>query len=168
MSAFTGSYSLAANGRGTLTLNTTSGTFTFVIYPSTGGVLVLETDIRFLTTGAALQQQATAFTAASLQGAYGLNFTGATGSGEMDSIAQFTSDGVSKVSGIIDCEQHGRHHFRTAPFRNFTAAANGRTTMPLQTPLGTQNLVVYLVNGNRALFVELDSGLVAAGDIRHQ
>jgi hypothetical protein len=165
---FSGSYSLAANGRGTLTLNTTSGTFTFVVYPSTGGVLVLETDIRFLTTGAALQQQATAFNAASLQGAYGLNFTGVTTSGEIDSIAQFTADGASKVNGIIDLNNTGGITFGQPLSGNFSVATNGRTTMPLQTPLGTQNLVVYLVNGNRALFVELDTGLVAAGDIRHQ
>jgi hypothetical protein len=29
-------------------------------------------------------------------------------------------------------------------------------------------MAVYLVNGSRALFVELDSNLVAAGDIQHQ
>jgi hypothetical protein len=27
---------------------------------------------------------------------------------------------------------------------------------------------VYLANGNRAVFVEVDGGLIAAGDIRHQ
>jgi len=50
----------------------------------------------------------------------------------------------------------------------FTAGANGRTTMPLQTSLGTQNMVVYLVNADRALFIEIDTSLVAAGDMRHQ
>jgi hypothetical protein len=163
----TGSYSLAANGRGTLTINTTSGNFTFVVYPSTGGVLVLETDIRFLTTGTALQQTGT-FSAASLQGTYGFNFTGATPNGEIDSIAQFTADGASRVNGIIDVNNMGGITFGQPLSGNFTVAASGRTTMALQTPLGTQNLVVYVVNGSRALFVELDSGLVAAGDIRHQ
>lgn len=163
----TGSYSLAANGRGTLTINTTSGNFTFVIYPSTGGVLVLETDVRFLTTGTALQQ-AGPFTAASLQGTYGLNFTGVTTGGEIDSVAQFTADGASKVNGIIDVNNTGGITFGQPLSGTFTVAASGRTIMTLQTPLGTQNLVVYVVNGSRALFVELDSGLVAAGDIRHQ
>ena len=50
----------------------------------------------------------------------------------------------------------------------FTANSNGRFALPLQTPLGSQNMIVYLVNGNRAVFIEVDSGLVAAGDIRHQ
>jgi hypothetical protein len=165
---FTGSYSLAATGRGTLTLTTTAGTFNFVMYPSSGGVLVLEIDVRFLTSGAALQQQTTAFTSGSLQGTYGMNFTGATSSAELDSIAEFTADGVNKITGIIDLNNSGAITFGQPLTGTFTASANGRTTMPLQTPLGTQNMVVYLVNGNRALFVELDGSLVAAGDIRHQ
>jgi len=164
---FTGSYTMAANGRGTLTLTTTAGTFTFVIYPSAGGVLALETDISFLTTGTALQQTGT-FTNASLTGTYGLNFTGATTSGEIDSIAQFTADGSSRVNGIIDLNNTGGITFGQPLAGTFNVATSGRTTLALQTPLGTQNLAVYLVNGNRALFVELDSTLVAAGDIRHQ
>jgi hypothetical protein len=165
---FTGTYALAATGRGTLTLTTTAGTFNFVMYPSSGGVLVLEIDVRFLTSGAALQQQTTAFTSGSLQGTYGMNFTGATTSAELDSIAEFTADGVNKITGIIDLNNSGAITFGQPLTGTFNAAANGRTTMPLQTPLGTQNMVVYLVNANRALFIEVDTSLVAAGDIRHQ
>lgn len=164
---FTGSYTMAANGRGTLTLTTTAGIFTFVIYPSAGGVLALETDIGFLTTGTALQQTGT-FSNATLTGTYGLNFTGATSSGELDSVAQFTADGASKVTGIIDLNNTGGITFGQPLSGTFNVAATGRSTLALQTPLGTQNLVFYIVNGNRALFVELDAALVAAGDIRHQ
>jgi hypothetical protein len=164
---FTGNYSMAANGRGTLTLTTTAGTFTFVIYPSAGGVLALETDIGFLTTGTALQQTGT-FSNATLSGTYGFNLTGATSSGEIDSIAQFTADGTSKVTGIIDLNNVGGITFGQPLSGTFNVAASGRATLPLQTPLGTQNLVIYLVNSNRALFVELDADLVAAGEIRHQ
>jgi hypothetical protein len=165
----TGSYSMAASGRGTLTLNTTAGTFTFVIYPSSGGILVLETDIRFVTSGTAFQQQATAFSNASLSGTYGMNFTGATSSGaEIDSVAQFTADGVSRLTGIIDLNNTGSITFGQPLSATFNVATNGRTTMPLQTPLGTQNLAVYVVDGTRALFIELDPALVAAGEMRHQ
>jgi len=165
---FSGSYAMAATGRATMTLNTTAGAFTFVIYPSSGGVLALETDTRFVTSGSALQQQTAAFSNATLSGTYGLNFTGATSSTELDSIAEFTADGVSKLSGIIDVNNSGGITFGQPLSGTFSTAANGRTTMTLQTSLGTQNLAVYLVNGTRAVFVELDTGLVAAGDIRHQ
>jgi len=166
---FTGTYAMAANGRGTLTLNTTAGTFNFVIYPSSGGVLALETDNRFVTSGTALQQQTTPFTAGSLQGTYGMNFTAAAGGGtELDSIAEFTADGVSKLTGIIDINNNGGITFGQSMVGTFTANANGRFALPLQTPLGTQNVIAYLVNGNRALFIEADGNLVAVGDIRHQ
>jgi hypothetical protein len=163
----TGAYTMAANGRGTLTINTTQGTFTFVIYPSSGGVLTLETDVAFLASGTALQQTGS-FSAGTLSGTYGLNFTGATANGEIDSIAEFTSNGTSSLTGIIDLNNTGSITFGQPLTGSYTVAASGRTVIPLQTPLGTQNLVVYLVSPTRALFVELDGSLVAAGDIRHQ
>src|SRR3954467_270075 len=165
----TGTYAMAANGRGTLTLNTTAGTFSFVIYPSSGGVLVLEIDSRFLTSGAALQQQTTPFTAGSFQGTYGMNFTGASGGGsELDSIAEFTADGVNKLNGIIDINNSGGITFGQSMTGTFVANSNGRDALSLQTPLGSQSTIMYLVNPNRALFIEVDGNLVAAGDIRHQ
>jgi hypothetical protein len=165
---FTGTYSVASTGRGTLTLNTAAGAFTFAIYPSTGGVLALETDNRFLTTGTALQQQTAAFNAGSFTGIYGMNFTGAASGSELDSIAELTADGVSKLTGIIDINNSGGITFGQPLSGAFTANANGRFALSLQTPLGVQNIIVYLANGNRALFVEVDGGLIAAGDIRHQ
>jgi hypothetical protein len=164
----TGNYSMAANGRGTLTITTGAGTFNFVIYPSSGGVQVLETDIRFVTTGIALQQQTTPFTASAFGGSYGLNFTGVTTSGEVDAIAQLTSDGASVTNGIIDLNNVGGITFGQPLTGTYQMAANGRAPLTLQTPLGTQNMVMYMVNSNRALFVELNSTLVAAGDLRHQ
>jgi hypothetical protein len=165
---FTGSYVMGANGRATLTLNTASaGILTFAIYPSSGGVLALETDVQALTSGSLLQQQTAAFTNASLSGAYGMNFTGASSSGEMDSIGQFTTSGTT-LSGIIDLNNTGAVTFGQPLTGSFTIAANGRGAMPLQTSLGTQNMVVYVVDGTRALFIETDTSIVSAGDIRHQ
>ncbi len=165
---FSGTYTMAANGRGTMNLATTAGNLTFAIYPSSGGVILLETDVRFLTSGTALQQQTAPFTAGALQGTYGLNFTASNSGSELDSVAEFSADGVGKLTGIIDLNNSGGITFGQALSGTFTVASNGRTTMVLQTPLGTQNLVVYLVNGTRALFVEIDGTVVAAGDIRHQ
>jgi hypothetical protein len=165
----TGSYTMAANGRGTLTVTTTAGTFNFVIYPSSGGVQVMETDLRFVVTGTALQQPTTPFSAGSLSGTYGLNFTGvSSGGSELDSIAQFTADGASNLSGIIDLNNNGGITFGQPLSGTFSAASNGRFPLTLQTPLGTQHIVMYMVSNTRALFIELDSDIVAAGDIRHQ
>jgi hypothetical protein len=165
----TGSYVMAANGRGTLALNTASaGNLTFVIYPTSAGVLALETDVQLLTNGSFLQQQTTAFSNATFSGGYGLNFTASpSAGGEIDAIAQLTASGTS-VSGIIDSNNSGSITFGQPLSGTFAVAANGRTTLPLVTPLGTQNLVIYMVDGTRALFIETDTNVVAAGDIRHQ
>jgi hypothetical protein len=163
-----GNYSMAATGRGTLTITNGAGTFNFVIYPTSAGVLVMETDLRFVTTGMALQQQSTAFTGASLSGAYGLNFTGVSNSGELDSIAQFTANGSNSLTGIIDLNNSGGITFGQALSGTYAVSGNGRTTLTLRSPLGTQNMVLYLVNGTRGLFIEVDPDLVAAGDVRHQ
>ncbi|HZU32315.1 MAG TPA: hypothetical protein VFB79_14455, partial [Candidatus Angelobacter sp.] len=165
---FTGTYSIAANGRGTLSMVTTPlGTLNFVVYPSSGGLIMLETDVRFAAGGTALQQT-TPISNGSLSGTYGLNFTGVGTNGEIDSIAEFTADGASKLSGIIDLNNTGAITFGQPLSGTFTVASNGRTTLTAQTPLGTQNLVVYVVSGTRALFIEMDTNVVAAGDIRHQ
>jgi hypothetical protein len=163
----TGSYSLAANGRGTMNIVSSAGTFNFTIYPSSGGVLVLETDVTFLTSGTALAQSPP-FSAGTFSGTYGMNFTGVSTNGGLDSIAQFTADGASKFSGIIDVNNAGGVTFGQPLSAAFNMASNGRSTVTLQTPLGTQNMVFYAVSGSRALFIELDTAVVAAGEIRHQ
>jgi len=163
----TGNYTMAATGRGTLNLTTTSGNFTFVIYPSSGGVQVLETDVRFAATGTALKQTPSAFTTNAFSGTYGLNFTGLTTTSEVDAIGQFTSNNGS-VNGIIDLNNNGGITFGQPLSGTFSVTSNGRTSMTLQTPLGAQHMVMYVVDSNRALFIELDTSLVAVGDIRHQ
>jgi hypothetical protein len=165
-----GTYSIAPNGRGTLSITTITNvgsTSNFVIYPSSGGVQVLETDVRFTTTGTALQQQTTAFTTAAFSGTYGLNFTGLTTSSEVDAIAEFTSNNGT-VNGIIDLNNNGAITFGQPLSGTFSVAANGRTDMTLHTPLGAQPIAMYVVNSNRALFIARDPNLVAVGDIRHQ
>jgi len=163
----TGNYTIAASGRGTLNIATTAGNFTFVIYPSSGGIQVLETDVRFATTGTALQQQPSAFTTAAFSGTYGLNFTGLTTTSEVDAIAQFTSNNGA-VNGIIDLNNNGGLTFGQPLSGTFSVTANGRASMTLQTPLGAQHMAMYVVDSSRALFIELDTSLVAVGDIRHQ
>ncbi|HKD80634.1 MAG TPA: hypothetical protein VKH81_13130 [Candidatus Angelobacter sp.] len=162
-----GTYSLAASGRGTATLNNGRFTASLVFYPSSGGVLLLETDVNFVAGGTALQQTPP-FSAGSFSGTYGMNFTGVSSNGEFDSVAQFTADGASKFSGIVDVNNNGGVSFGQPLSATFSVAASGRSTVTLQTSLGTQNAAFYSVNGSRALFIELDSGAVAAGEIRHQ
>jgi len=170
--SFTGSYTMAANGRGTLTLSSSAGTSNFSIYPTSGGVIALETDALFVVSGTALQQQGT-FTNASISGTYGLNFTAADNNNgvEMDAIAEFTADGASAFTGIIDVNDGGATTFGQPVNGTFAVSANGRATGTIATSaIGTRNVVYYLVSPTRSLFIDVtpDVAIVSAGDIRHQ
>lgn len=172
--AFTGSYTMAANGRGTLTLSSSAGTSNFSIYPTSNGVIAFETDALFIVSGSALPQQGT-FTNASFSGTYGMNFTAADNVDgvELDSIAEFTADGASSYTGIIDVNDGGLTTFGQPLNGTFAVSANGRATGTIVTSastIGTRNVIYYMVSPTRALFIDAtpDEAIVSAGDIRHQ
>jgi len=161
----TGTYSVAANGRGTMTLN--AGSINYAIYPSTGGVQALEIDTTTVASGAALQQSGT-FSNSSIQGNYGLNLTGVTTTTEVDSDAQFSADGAGNVTGAADFNNGGVLTPNLALTANYSIAASGRGTGTLHSSFGTQNVIFYVVNNSRVLFIEVDSALVATGTMQHQ
>lgn len=163
--ALSGTYSVAGNGRGTMTLN--SASINYVIYPSTGGVQALEVDSTFVASGAALQQSGP-FSNSSIQGNYGSNFTGATASSEIDSVAQFAADGTSKINGAADFNNGGNLSPNLTLSGSYSVAANGRATGTMQSSLGTQNVIFYVVSSSRSLFIDVDSTLVAVGTLQHQ
>lgn len=160
-----GTYSVAGNGRGTASLN--SGAINLAFYPSTAGVQLLEIDTGIVASGAGLQQSGP-FSNSSIQGNYGLNFTGVTPTTEIDSEAQFSADGSGHMTGAADFNDGGTLSPNLSLSGNYSISANGRVTGTLHTTLGTQNVVFYTVSSTRALFIDLDSVLVAVGIIEHQ
>ena len=165
-----GSYSLPG-GRGTLTITNSLSTFNFAIYPTTNGVHMIEFDSGLAISGAAFAQTG-AFSNSSIQGNYGMNFSAAIGSGgELDAIASLQADGASPqghYSGIIDANNAGSLSFGTGLNGTYTIGTNGRGPFTLSSGLGPQNMVIYVLNPSRALFLELDNNIVAAGDMEHQ
>jgi hypothetical protein len=164
--ALTGTYSISS-ARGTLTITNTAGTFNFAIYPTTGGVQVIELDTGLVVSGQALQQTGT-FSTSSLQGPYAMNFAAVSTAGELDSTAEFTANGTGSLTGITDINNVGTVSSGTVLQGTYTVGATGRGPFTLNSGLGTQNMAIYMVDSTRALFVELDSGVVAIGELRHQ
>jgi hypothetical protein len=168
--AVTGTYALAANGRGTASItNATAGTLNFVLYPTTNGVQLLETDTGLVVIGAAFPQSGTLSTA-SVQGNYGLNYSAVSlaSGGELDAVASLNANGTGHATGIIDINNVGSTSTGTSLTASYSADATGRGPLTLQTGLGPQNMAIYILNNNRALFVELDGDIVAAGTLEHQ
>lgn len=165
---FTGTYTLDASGRGTATLsNASAGTVTLALYPTTSGVQVLETDPGLVVSGAAFLQ-ATGLSTGTVQGTYGLNYTAATPSGELDSVASLNADGAGHMTGIVDINNAGSTSTGSSLTANYSLDATGRGPLTFQSFIGQQNMEIYAVSNSRSLFVELDTTTVAAGVIEHQ
>ena len=152
----------------------------WVIYPSGGGLLMLETDGLNITAGVAYAQTATSFTA---PGSYGLNLTGANGGGEVDDIAQFNAttavSPATNKTGALDENVMGSLAFNE-PLNsaNYTpdspATGRGSIVATIQnTYIGGVTLEYYVVNSSTVLFIDVDSNAsgfpqVAAGTFEAQ
>jgi hypothetical protein len=166
--ALTGAYAIAANGRGTLTLNSSAGALQLALYPSMGGQFLLEIDSTATSTGAAFAQQGAPFSAGSVQGTYGLNLTGVNAGTEIDSVAQFSADGTGNLTGALDLNNNGALSNGLALNSSYSVAANGRGTAALKSSAGTQNIIFYVVSNSRVLLIETDANPVSVGEFEHQ
>lgn len=168
--ALAGTYSIDASGRGTATITTaTVGTLTFAFYPTTNGVQLLETDTGLVVSGAAFPQTG-ALSTGTFQGTYGLNYTAATGNGELDTVASVNANGTGHFTAIMDVGSFGAQPSSgTGLSGTYTIDATGHGPLTMQSNfLGQQNMAIYVISNTRALFVELDTDIVAAGSVEHQ
>jgi hypothetical protein len=161
-------YSIASNGRGTLTLSNSSGAFHFVVYPSTGGLQMMEVDSTVLSSGTAYVQQGSNFSTGSLTGNFGFNLTGVNSGGEFDEIAQLALDGNGGWSGALDMNNNGGLSLGLAASGNYALGSNGRGNASLTTSSGRMNFFIYAVSNSRVLFIEADSTAPAVGSFEHQ
>lgn len=72
------------------------------------------------------------------------------------------------MTGITDINNVGTTSSGTSLQGTYTVGAGGRGPFTLNSGLGTQNMSIYMVDSTRALFIELDSNVLAVGEIRHQ
>jgi hypothetical protein len=164
---FTGSYTPLSGGRSVLTLNGFANgggglgcsNCQFAIYPSSGGLQILEIDNGGMTNGIAAAQSATSL--ASSQG-YGMNLTGSNTSGEEDDIAEFTNNNGS-FTGFIDFNDQGSttfdQKFSATYSADSTLAGRGVVTGGSNAP----NLITYVVDSSTTVFVETDSTQIGLG-----
>jgi hypothetical protein len=159
----TGSYSMGANGRGTLSFADSAGTFSssFVMYSCSAGLLLLDTqgparDLSGRLTNSvniALTQQAGPFSNALLTGSYGELEKGTSFSVEpfaFGSLNGLVADGAGHLTGTGDFQLQGGKASLDGTFTGtYATAANGRGTGTLN----KENMVFYLSSGSRVLFV---------------
>ena len=178
VTGITGTYSSVTGGRAEIILTgfvngddgAACGSCAFAVYPSIGGLQMLEIDGFGTTNGIAYSQTAT--TLASGQG-FGMNLSGAfldtnTGStNEEDDIAEFTNNNGT-LTGTIDFNDQGSLNFR----QSFGASYAADTTVPGRgTVTPTTNAVslnTYVVDTATAVVVSIDSNFVALGALVQQ
>jgi hypothetical protein len=151
----------------------TVGNYSFAAYPYSGGVMLLEIDNGAGSTpgGAGGNLYVQSDLALGTAAGYALNLTGGNIDGEVDLIAQLTTDGGS-VSGLYDVNNSG-FGLTDASLGSggvYSVAPNGRGTMQfpaLQTSgnssIGALNLTFYVVDSSTAVILETDPQQSATG-----
>lgn len=161
------------------------GGTSYVAYPSSGGLLLMEIDSSGFSMGAASVQQSGA-TFSSAEG-YGLNLTGSnllsgiSGATlvEVDDIAEFTANSGGALTGVIDenfAPNGGPNYGLALSSGQYTAPdSNGRGSLSSaagnssnSTLNGGFNLIYYAVDGTTFPFIELDSAQFAVGVMEKQ
>ena len=151
----------------------TAGNYTFAAYPYVGGVMLLEIDNGAGSTpgiaGGNLYVQSA--TTLSTSAGYGLNLTGVNYDGEVDLIAQLTTNG-SAASGLYDVNNFGFGVTDASLGTNgaWSVGSNGRGTMQFPALQTTGNsdifalgLAFYVVDESTAVVLETDSSQSATG-----
>jgi hypothetical protein len=171
-----GSYTALTGGRSVLTLtgfnnggNGTTGSYQFAVYPSSGGVQILEIDNAGMTGGIAYPQTATSI--ASSQG-YGLNLSGSNANGEEDDIAEFTNNSGT-LTGLIDYnDENASLGEQLSGDQTLSASYSPDTTVNSRGTItwggGQYQLITYVVDNATAVFVETDPNQVGLGSLAEQ
>jgi hypothetical protein len=165
---FTGTYSIAATGRGTAIITTGAATSNFAFYVvSRGSAKFVELDASSAPriAGYVVQQTPNAtFTLSSLNGNYAFLLTGATPTGSIGTAGSFSGAGNGTLtSGTLDENINGSIA-KAQPFTgSYSIDSTGRGTATFQALSRTYALVFYLTAQGGAVFQETDSSIVSDG-----
>jgi hypothetical protein len=161
--AFTGTYAIGADNRGTLTIG--SATFAFSVGSITSGVAAKGHIIEFDATGTNVvgviqKQDPTAFSVAQFSGDYAFGAASPTlksGVAARFGVAgRFTASANALTAVVVDTDDNGTPQALPSFTGTYTVALNGRGTIRL-TPGGTPvNASFYIVSASEALLMSID------------
>lgn len=162
--AFTGSYTVGSDNRGTMTLVTTGGTSMYdIAIGSSGETLFIEADLTGTRGSGVIDKcDSTAFSNSAIVGPFVM---GLIGSDQLDkrvgAVALFTTDGASPngsvTSGAVDVNDAGTHMSSPTLTGTYGVASNGHGTMTVTVPtVGTFNFSFYVVSASELFIVSTD------------
>jgi hypothetical protein len=169
--AFTGTYSVGPDGRGSATITGASGTsnFSFVMISPTQAE-VIEFDSTTTGGGNINAQTVSAFSNSALSGSYSFEFGGANPSaGALASAGVLTLDGAGKITtGTEDVNNAGTVTNNLALSGSYNVASNGRGTAMVTSSNGTSSFAFYVVSSSQVKFIEIDSAALIEGSVFQQ
>jgi hypothetical protein len=169
LSTVTGTYDVASNGRGTLTLSSLATPINASFYVvSAGKMLFLSTDTQSVNSplaGAILGQTGTPFSVSSINGpavlaSEGLGTTVGTSQAQ---VGLLSTDGAGNFTFAADQNDGGTVSTTKSVTGTYTVASNGRVTLSA----ATVQPVIYLVGQNQGFVVD-GSASVSTGTIDPQ
>jgi hypothetical protein len=150
--AFTGSYNVGANGRGTAAF--VSGPLSVYVV-SASKLMFISVDPSAAFTGEIDQQTGSPFSDVSTSGGYTFALTG--GSDFSFLVGRFTADGQGGIAGGEEDIVSEQGVSTDVAFTGaFSVSPSGRGTMALTSSLGTSNFAFYLVSPSQAFLVSAD------------
>jgi hypothetical protein len=175
--AFTGTYTVDATGRVTLSNLTDGVTFNVnaqLYLDGNGNGTVVTIDVSDVLAGLAYQQTGGgSFTAASFSGTYGFNATG-IGLGsyyEFDAVGPVAADGVGALTGTVDINPlFGTLAPGTALTGDFVAdpsgvfvTSTGITGLDVTTPANADAFAYYVIDTTKVVAIETDPNQLTLG-----
>ena len=158
--AFTGSYTLGAEGRGTLHFNDGLAPSDFrIVMSSSKQVQIISFDTSGTAAGQASLQNVASFRTSALLGTYVFNFSGLDSSGKpVSQVGQFVADGQGGIhNGLEDINDNGTITSQVLFTGTYSVNSNGRGTAQFVTPSGTYNFSLYIVSVGSAKLVSTDA-----------
>jgi hypothetical protein len=173
-----GTYSIQGNGKGTLTLNTLSGTglqFTIALNSATKGVMI-QTDLNATSSGSFILQSANAFSLSGINGSYVFDVSGTDGGGAPISVlGQIATNGGGAITGGIYDSDDGGSTTPLITAQTFGAGGtyvldptNGSTFGRGTITFASRSFVFYIVDSTRIRLIETDGALSTIGDALQQ
>lgn len=170
--SLTGTYTLAADGRGTATLNSAAGSFTIAFaMVSTSRALVTRFEKSANGSGTMDKMNSSAFSTAALAGTLVFNLHGVdSGKNPLATLGSIITDASGNVtSGVQDVSDNGSV-LTAQPISagSLQVASNGRGTAAITTSTGPLNFAFYVVDANHIKLVEIDNLPALSGEAFRQ
>jgi len=167
--AFTGTYTVAPEGRGTLAMTsspeeTPLGTFQFILNGAGNAAHFFEADSSGTIGSGIIEKQALgALSAPGFKGDFALGLSGADPNGNRFGLAgRFHADAAGKITaGVFDTDDGGAVAPDVAFAGTDAAASTGRGVLTVTTSSGTLHWASYTVSPGEAFLVSTDARLTA-------